>query len=261
MRGHLPFYIPKGFPVSIPSLEKRLGAKFDAMIEIDGAGQFHVAGLKNFSEKKILWSCDIQRQDKQKFHKWIADDFDFIFSAQKNFVPFFGPKTAWLPYACNDAVYRNLGLPKIYDVGVVGNMDAKVYPNRVKLVDELSKRFKVGVFSGVFGPEACKVYCQSKIVFNNSHGGELNMRIFEAMGTGSMLMADRLSPETGLYDLFEDKKHLVIYDGSGDLIEKVSYYLEHADERESIARSGYEEVCANHTITHRLKTMLEILNA
>ena len=40
---------------------------------------------------------------------------------------------------------------------------------------------------------------------------------------------------------FEDKKEIVIFDGSAqDLKEKIDYYLKHEDERRSIAKAGYE---------------------
>ena len=70
-----------------------------------------------------------------------------------------------------------------------------------------------------------KIYSQAKIIFNKSIRKDLNMRVFEAMSCGSMLVTDRLKPEAGLEELFKDKKHFVLYDNESDLVEKIGYYL------------------------------------
>jgi spore maturation protein CgeB len=82
---------------------------------------------------------------------------------------------------------------------------------------------------------------------------DINMRCFETMATGTMLLTDRISH---IEELFEDKKHLVLYDGLDDMIEKAKYYLDHDEEREKIAQAGYEEVMAKHTIQHRIDVIL-----
>lgn len=257
-RNRLPFYVPKGMPIMVSSLEKRYQKKFDLVLEYDSSGQYHLGGLRHVSTVKAFWSCDIYRKDSQKFHAWKEEDFDVIFVAQKNFLPFFKKrKTYWLPYACDPALHRKFDLPKIYDVVFIGNMNSQVYPDRVQLLNELSKKFRVKVFSGFYGEEVAKVYSQSKIIFNKSHSDEVNMRVFDVLSCGSLLLTDRI--ENGLPDIFEDRKHLVMYDGLEDLKEKVDYYLSHDDEREKIACAGQKEVHEKHTFYHRAQTVLSVL--
>ncbi|MFN3551283.1 MAG: glycosyltransferase [Endomicrobiia bacterium] len=100
-----------------------------------------------------------------------------------------------------------------------------------------------------------KVYSQAKIVFNKSAGGEINMRVFETLSCGSLLLTDRLKPEVGLEELFQDRKHLVLYDDENDLLEKIDYYLRNESDREEIAYNGYKEVLSKHTYEHRVKEM------
>ena len=73
----------------------------------------------------------------------------------------------------------------------------------------------------------------------------MNLRFYEAMATGSMLLANRLTPASGLFELFEDRKHLALYDDE-NLEDLVEYYLEHPEEREAIAREGHAAVLAGH---------------
>ncbi|MCR4895193.1 MAG: glycosyltransferase [Lachnospiraceae bacterium] len=49
------------------------------------------------------------------------------------------------------------------------------------------------------------------------------------------------------------------YETWGELVEKANYYLTHEEEREAIARAGYEEVKARHTVMHRVSEMIRII--
>lgn len=268
-KHRLPFYITKGFPVPYSAVEKKLKKKFDFIFELDGSIPYHLAGMRKVSAKKALWSFDTYRTDKQKFHGWIEKDFDIVFVLQKHFVSFFKrAKTFWMPCACDHTVHKKYPLPKIYDVAFIGNVDPQYYPERAKLLDRLKSKFKVTVFSNFFGNETTKfgseltkIYSQSKIVFNKSGFGEINFRVFEALGCGSMLISDRLREEVGLETLFQDGKHLVLYNSPDDLMDKVSYFLQHEEEREKIALEGQKEVLAKHTFEHRARKMLEIMRS
>ena len=51
------------------------------------------------------------------------------------------------------------------------------------------------------------------------------------------------------------------FDGIEDLREKVSYYLEHEEEREQIAENGYKKVKEHHTYVNRIKDMLRMIDS
>lgn len=268
-KNRLPFFIPKGFPLTVSKIERELKCKFDFIFEMDGSIPYHLSGLKRNRAKCALWSMDIYRKDKQKFHKWMEEDFDLIFVAHKSFLSFFSrAKTVWLPYACDPTIYKKYPLPKLYDVAFVGNLDPKVYPERAKLLDLLKRKFNVTIFSNFYGDESTKwgkeqaqFYSQAKIVFNKSGFGEINLRIFETLGCGSLLVSDRLPKDAGLEELFCDGKHLVLYDSANDLMDKVDYYLRNEDKREEIAGQGYRETLSKHTFEHRAQTIFEIMKS
>ena len=58
-------------------------------------------------------------------------------------------------------------------------------------------------------------------------------------------------------DYFEQGKHLVWYESHFDMMNKISYYLEHDDEREHIAQAGYQLVKDKHTMKLRVSELLE----
>jgi spore maturation protein CgeB len=56
-----------------------------------------------------------------------------------------------------------------------------------------------------------ETYSASRIVFNRSIRDDLNMRVFEALACGSMLLTNALPPESGQEELFVDGTHLATY--------------------------------------------------
>jgi len=61
--------------------------------------------------------------------------------------------------------------------------------------------------------------------------------------------------------LFQDGLDVVYFSDSSDLLDKVTYYLEHADERERIAQHGRLTVeASSHSVVDRLQTMVSTIN-
>ena len=191
--------------------------------------------------------------------KW-AQLFDFVFIAQKQYVPAFKEagcrEVHWLPLACDPEMYRKYDhVEKEYDVGFVGSL-TKSNPRRKHLLEWLSTRFNVHV-ERCFFEDMVRVFNESRIVFNSALKNDMNMRVFEALACGSMLVTDR-APGSGLEELFQNREQLVIYD-DGNLIETVRYYLEHEDLRERIARQGREQVLARDTYAHRAAELERVI--
>ena len=59
-----------------------------------------------------------------------------------------------------------------------------------------------------------------------------------------------------ILDYFEPDRDLVIFESPEELEKKVSYYLEHEEEREQIARNGKEKLVRYHPYNGRLQKML-----
>ena len=74
-----------------------------------------------------------------------------------------------------------------------------------------------------------------------------------------MLLMKRLRDDSAQKLGFVDRKHIVIFDGPGDLFKLVDYYLKNKKEREEIAGNGYQFTIQKYTYTHRLKEMVDIV--
>lgn len=108
--------------------------------------------------------------------------------------------------------------------------------------------------------ESCYIFRCSKINLNitlRSIRTGIPLRAFEVMGSGGFLLTNY---QEDFLDYFEPGVDFVYYDSYEDLLRKTEYYLTHEEERQQIAKNGYEKVKKYHTYRNRFDTMLEVMN-
>lgn len=186
----------------------------------------------------------------------VARQFDLVFIAQKAQLEAFRragiERVQWLPLACSTTLHALPPRERIYDVAYVGSLNMQDGGRRKRLLSAVGERFpncRIGQF---WPEEMAEIYAQSKIVVNAAHNDDVNMRVFEAMGAGALLLTD---PVTGLEDLFTDGEQLVVYRRDSDVFNLIERYLSDNQERERIARAGQAAVMSMHTYEHRIKTI------
>ena len=84
-----------------------------------------------------------------------------------------------------------------------------------------------------------------------AHKG-VNPRTFEIMATGSFQLIDEREDYAGLVT----ERDMVIFRSTEELIEKISYYLAHEDERERIAAHGHAAVLGRYSMEASLNRIL-----
>ena len=84
------------------------------------------------------------------------------------------------------------------------------------------------------------------------HGpASLNMRVYEAMACGSLVLTDDRSDASRL---FEEGEEILVYHDIHDLRNKVAYYSKHAEARHAISQAGMRRVAIDHTYCVRLRS-------
>ncbi|MCI8992075.1 MAG: glycosyltransferase [Eubacterium sp.] len=163
--------------------------------------------------------------------------------------------------------FSNLNL--IFGTTVLGFKVAA--EQRIELLNMLSKKHRVSVYSNsnlscLPFCEACgsadywtklpQVFVESKINLNltipNIKSG-IPLRVWDVLASGGFLMTNY---QVEILDYFEPDRDLVIFESPEELEKKVSYYLEHEEEREQIARNGKEKLVRYHPYNGRLQKML-----
>ncbi len=185
-----------------------------------------------------------------------APKFDWVFLAQREYVRTFElggcAHVAWLPLGCDPSIHRVGDVPKRHDIGFVGSVTAD-NPRRRALLDRLSRRFGVHVERS-FLREMATTFAASRMVFNNAIRNDLNMRVFEVLCSGSLLLTDRI-PGSGLEEMFLDREHVAYYEDDS-IEETAAYYLAHDEEREAIAAKGQAEALRWHTYDRRAEALM-----
>lgn len=201
------------------------------------------------------WVIDTHRMPSNNFmrvHK--ARQFDHVFTAHKDgweLLECEGVLEAkWLPLACDPSKHHPVHkIEETLDWCFIGQ---QAQPKRKRYLPLLAKEFPNGYVGSAWGEDMCKLYSQSKIIFNASLSNSVNMRTFEAAACGGLLLTDDVG--NGLRQNFPK---LALYQDESDLVDTMRYYLENESERKKIAKSMYEEAIGKHTYQHRMKEIIK----
>jgi hypothetical protein len=187
--------------------------------------------------------------------------YDFVFEAQREYIPYLEAAGSrhvfWLPLACAPKVHRRVAAAKEHDIAFVGATRALVHRERAHLLELLKRHFSVLHLKEIHGPEISEHFARGRLAFNACAVGDLNMRVFEAMAMGCVLLTNRSAGKNGLFEFFEEGKHLISYDSPEELVAQARRYLGDEQSLEAIAEAGYGEVLAKHTYGHRVQAILD----
>jgi hypothetical protein len=217
------------------------------------------AGIEEFDVPKIWYSIDTHLH--HAWHAHYATLFDLVFVAQKNMLDAISkrqPRTRWLPPFSQRTAEFTSWAQRERDVAFVGTLDPARNPERVRFFDALrQKGIAVHCATGAYLP----VYQSSRIVVNQAVKDDLNLRVFEAMGCGCLLVTERITHS--LDELFDEGSDYLAYsrDNAGECAEKIIWALEHPAQAEAITRRGYAKVVKEHGETHRATAVLEAMSA
>jgi len=249
-----------GFPpdVDLSEIVHHLPWEPDLFIFIERSGRrYWPKGLEKLPFPTVGYMIDVHRHLESR--REMAGFFDYVFVAQKDYVEEFkkdgNENVFWLPLACDVERHKKYNCENIYDVAFVGSI-RKGHEKRRYLLEKLSERYRMNDYHKYYPPEEMScLYSQAKIVFNYPVNIELNMRVFEVLASGTLLVTQRIG--NGQDELFKDGEHLVTYTDEQNLMEVVEYYLQHDAEREKIAQTGHELVTQKHTYDQRAEQILE----
>jgi spore maturation protein CgeB len=199
-----------------------------------------------YEETRPVWTLFnlVVTTDSEGYEKRHKEGFTNVFLTQ---------------WACNHFLYKNLNLPRTYDVSFVG----RCYGERRTFIDTITRKginvatFGLGWGDGgrVSQADLIRIYNESKISLNlsfTSKKGKVQIkgRDFEATGCGSLLLTKDTKE---IAEYFVPGKEIITYRDSNDALQKIEYYLKNEDERKRIARNGYERLVKEHTMEKRFQ--------
>lgn len=215
---------------------------------------------------KVAWYAESSRRD----------DHDFSFGSCKHLADFhyypaiqdaeeYGGQ--WLPFGTDTEVFRPSKFKREIDAAFLGTL----YPARMDFCRSID--FPIAYIPSVSGATPLEsaqalanAYCYPKIFVNLPALSRLLVaKITEVMACGTMILTPSIDHPSGIGNMkqFENNKHLIYYDVSRpkELGEIIQHYINHPDERKSIARAGFLEVISKHTLHHRVAKIVSDLTA
>jgi hypothetical protein len=248
----------KHFPLE--GIKDLVKEKYDLYLRIDH-GDYKYDLPKEFKPAAFL---AIDTHLKKPFKKICrqAKHYDFLFATQKEgalkMSKVLRREVSWIPLACDPEIHKRVNVEKIFDVGFVGSYGGAASQREEALL-EVKERFKDSFIGNAPYEQMSRIYSASKVGINYSLNNDINMRIFEILSCGAMLLSSEVK-DNGFEELFSEGQNLITYKDKKDMIQKIDYYLEHDTEREAIAQQGYELALSKHTYRVRLEKMFSIIS-
>lgn len=201
--------------------------------------------------------------------------YELLVSSLPNFVEKFAKipvPSAYIKLAFDARVVKNQQHNRDLGVVFVGSITAE-HKQRVLLLEYLCERIDLQIWGNLhglaanspihrcykgeaWGREMYEIFSRAKIVLNNhiDLSGEYanNMRLFEASGSGALLLTD---DKKNINELFEVGKEVVTYRSAEECLNRIQYYLVHNDEREMIALKGQKRTLSEHSYLNRMEEL------
>jgi spore maturation protein CgeB/Tfp pilus assembly protein PilF len=243
-----------------PALSPLIPESFkpDLYLWLDSGFAVLPADLAELPGIKVAYFIDTHMHLETRIE--MARGFDYVFIAQEKQIEDFHragmQKVAWLPLACSPELHDLAERERTIDVAYIGSLSKHTDERRFDLMRRVAERYPNNAIGMRWPDQMAETYAQTKIVVNAAVKDDVNMRVFEAMASGALLITDDVS---GLQDLFVDGQHLVVYHNDDNLFDLVDYFLEHDEERERIAAAGRALVYDRHTYDRRASQLVRMV--
>lgn len=215
---------------------------------------------------RVLYSWDSHIMGVD-FFKYASRHFNKIFLASKIDVDALNGSNIenvhWIPEAYNPRLHRDLNIPRVYKIGIVGRHNETYLRSGYSKTDFLNFLISSGYENffktEIWGEPYVELMNQTVLAFDRTIGHNIGTRIFEsaAMGCVPLWSESGISKANGLEQLMEPWVHYMPYKDTIDsLKEVIDYLFSHPDQISFIRANAKEHVLERHTYAHRV---IEIL--
>lgn len=157
----------------------------------------------------------------------------------------------WMTHWCDDEVfYRKPEIEK-------QNICVTSFIGHRPLLNEFQQVYgDKFINQHVWGNENTDYYNKGSITYQYARFDEITRRIFEAGGCGNAIITNRISPETGIYNLFIEDEDICYFSTPQEAFEKMNRLFEDHEYRNKLANNIYKKITENHLVGNRVDTIL-----
>ncbi len=245
---------------------ERAGFRPDRILQVDSIDErVFFKGLDEIEAPRAFYAIDGPINGFWQL-PW-AHNFDRVWIDQKDSFDRMAENgiawAEWLPLAADENLYHppTPAAERDLDVVFVGTVDPERRPKRSAILYRLEQVANLTVVNGdgkrsVPAGEVADIYRRAKLVVNELLFDGVNLRTFEAMACGAVVMTEE---NRGEQDLFADLGALQTYNAK-NLETVVARLLADPRERTRISESGAEVIRESHLVAHRARNLLNQLD-
>jgi len=241
-------------------LVARAGWEPDVLVVADKSRLPFVLGIEDMPCLTVAYCVDTH------IHSWLplyAQAFDLCLASLRDHLRLFRDKALseeqirWFPAFAKDDD-RPSPLEEEWDCLFVGTLSEDNTPKRMAFLRDL--RALAPGLHAVRG-DYRRLFPKGRVTLNHCEAGDLNFRVFEALGCGACLLTPRIGH--GLLDLFQDGVHLVTYDPDDvrDAARHLQKLLANPLKRSLLRTAGLAAIDAGHRAKHRAEELSRLLHA
>lgn len=207
--------------------------------------------------------------------------YDMVLTSYPHYVSRFrsaGVRSEYFNLGFEPAVLAKLSKGRSHDVVFVGGLSPR-HAARTEWLESVATRIPLkwwgyGVehlsstsplracYKGeAWGIDMYNIFYNSRIVLNHhideAENNANNMRLYEATGTGALLLTDS---KKNLRDLFEPGTEVATYSSANECVQQIEHFLGNEDDRLALSRAGQRRTLGSHTYRHRMEQFVEIVS-
>ncbi|PYT48606.1 MAG: hypothetical protein DMG44_14080 [Acidobacteria bacterium] len=251
------------FDASLEELLKRSPERPDCILHFDSDFPLLPQGLVESEIPNMRFDVDTYAYTRRRM-RW-ASLFDHVSVCHPRYDETFRqgghPGAFLLAHAVRRDFFEKPELQREFEIGWVGQVDGAIYGRRQKWLPKLAARFHMNDWKGSYSlEEVAEIYRRSCVVVNigrDDFPRDANMRVFEALASGALLITSLPSELTDLG--FKDGVHFAGYRAENEIPILVARYLKDEPARACIANAGREKCLEEHTYDRRVDQFLDHL--
>lgn len=166
-----------------------------------------------------------------------------------------GLPSNWMTHWCDDDVF--FYKPNLHRTNKCITTCGDERPCVSELKAAFSNRF---VNKRVYNYENTDFFNSGSVVFQFANHDEITRRIMEGGGCKNAVIQNRISPETGIYELFEEDVDMCYYSSVQECVEKVRKLLDDDEYRNRLTTNMYEKITKYHMVGNRVDQVVEVYN-
>ena len=162
-----------------------------------------------------------------------------------------GLSAHWCPNFCDPSVFYKKDVDRQNICVTTCGHDR---PLLKEFTDIFGDRF---VSKRVLPQDNADFYNSGTFTYQYARWNEITRRIFEAGGCGNAIITNRLSEDSGIYELFPEDECVAYFSTPQEAYEKMARLYEDDEYRNKLSSNIYKTIIEKHLAKHRAKKILE----